>query len=157
PANTEVTDPKPGDCHGNICDSAGMPIEVENSADVPDDKNLCTLDTCELGQPKHSPRIGYNCKDPGGKFCNDQGGWVAGLADKDCAGKVCQDYAGGPAGCADGAKNGSETDIDCGGACPDCATGKGCMANTDCKGDLCTGMVCQPTCTDGAKNNNETD
>src|SRR5438105_2395410 len=34
--------------------------------------------------------------------------------------------------CTDGAKNGSETDIDCGGACAPCADGQGCALATDC-------------------------
>jgi hypothetical protein len=36
-----------------------------------------------------------------------------------CSGGVCQ----GPS-CSDGVKNGSETDVDCGGDCAPCATGQ---------------------------------
>jgi hypothetical protein len=46
--------------------------------------------------------------------------------------------------CADGVKNGSETDIDCGGpACVACTTGKACGVNEDCASNICTGGVCQ--------------
>ena len=48
--------------------------------------------------------------------------------------------------CSDGVKNGSETDIDCGGSCPKCGTGKACQVNGDCVNDVCQSQVCQPTC-----------
>jgi len=62
--------------------------------------------------------------------------------------------------CTDGAKNGSETDVDCGGSCPKCVTGKACGSATDCVTASCTAGVCaaQPTsCRDGTKNASETD
>src|SRR5262249_62133272 len=36
------------------------------------------------------------------------------------------------ASCRDGIRNGTETDIDCGGTCPPCADLKACAAATDC-------------------------
>ena len=157
PANTEIDDPTPGDCHAIVCDSAGGSIEVESSKDIPDDGKFCTVDACELGMPKHTPKIGYSCIQNGGKHCNDKGDCVECATDANCASQVCKDYACAPAGCNDGAKNGSETDTDCGGACQDCATGKACKVNTDCKSNICTSLICQPSCTDGAKNQAETD
>ncbi|MBK6464401.1 MAG: hypothetical protein IPF92_25870 [Myxococcales bacterium] len=62
--------------------------------------------------------------------------------------------------CTDGAKNGSETDVDCWGSCPKCVTGKACGSATDCVTASCTAGVCaaQPTsCRDGTKNASETD
>ena len=44
--------------------------------------------------------------------------------------------------CTDGIKNGSETDIDCGGTCPRCATGKTCASRNDCVSAVCAGGVC---------------
>jgi hypothetical protein len=45
--------------------------------------------------------------------------------------------------CADGTKNGSETDVDCGGGtCPLCAVGKTCASRNDCASGLCAG-TCQ--------------
>lgn len=61
--------------------------------------------------------------------------------------------------CTDGIKNGSETDVDCGGSCvAKCQNGKACGASTDCVSNLCSGGICQaaPTCTDGVKNGTET-
>ena len=46
--------------------------------------------------------------------------------------------------CSDGVKNGSESDVDCGGgACARCATGKSCGSRTDCASALCSGGACQ--------------
>lgn len=45
--------------------------------------------------------------------------------------------------CTDGTKNGNETDIDCGGSCPQCATGKNCVIGTsDCLSNNCVNSVC---------------
>ncbi len=55
-------------------------------------------------------------------------------------------------------KNGSETDIDCGGCSTKCATAASCNEAADCQSVVCTGGVCQaPTCTDAVKNGSETD
>jgi hypothetical protein len=63
--------------------------------------------------------------------------------------------------CSDGIKNGTETDVDCGGGtCPPCAVGKMCAVGTDCQSGICSGGTCQPagpTCTDGIKDGAETD
>src|SRR6478609_323446 len=66
----------------------------------------------------------------------------------DCESAIC-----GPDGtCAtptstDGVKNGSETDIDCGGgsptSAPKCAAGKTCREATDCVWGYCTGGICE--------------
>lgn len=61
--------------------------------------------------------------------------------------------------CTDGVKNGTETDIDCGGGtCPPCGTDKACQAARDCASGVCTNQVCQAaTCTDGLMNGSESD
>ena len=66
----------------------------------------------------------------------------------------------GPGTCVDQVKNGSETDVDCGGSglCPACAATKACAVPTDCASQVCTGAICQaPTCSDSARNGSETD
>jgi hypothetical protein len=45
--------------------------------------------------------------------------------------------------CADGIKNGSETDVDCGGSCPRCVDGRSCGSRNDCTTALCNGGTCQ--------------
>jgi hypothetical protein len=48
-----------------------------------------------------------------------------------------------PATCPDGVHNGTETDVDCGGAmCPKCATGDTCNVGSDCLSGSCTGGTC---------------
>lgn len=59
------------------------------------------------------------------------------------------------ADCGDGKRNGDETDIDCGGACPACADGEQCSAPADCESGSCSAGVCQgglalPDCADAA-------
>jgi hypothetical protein len=51
-----------------------------------------------------------------------------------------------------------ETGKDCGGPmCPACPTGQGCAQSSDCIGMVCANMICQPSCSDGLKNNGESD
>jgi hypothetical protein len=63
-----------------------------------------------------------------------------------------------PPTCFDGIKNGTETDIDCGGECPPCPDGDDCLVDSDCESGVCDSMICQaPTCEDGVQNGLETD
>lgn len=50
---------------------------------------------------------------------------------------------GAPNSCADGVKDGTESDVDCGGDCPKCANGKACVTGSDCVGAVCSANVCQ--------------
>jgi hypothetical protein len=47
-----------------------------------------------------------------------------------------------PATCTDGRKNGDESDVDCGGACPRCDDAAACAQNGDCASGLCGGGAC---------------
>jgi hypothetical protein len=63
-----------------------------------------------------------------------------------------------PPPCANGIKDGNETDIDCGGSCGKCATGKACQGSADCASSYCKNQVCTiPTCSDLDKNGTESD
>jgi len=72
---------------------------------------------------------------------------------------VCSNGVCAAPTCNDAAKNGKETDVDCGGpVCGDCADGKACLTGGDCVSAVCSGGKCQaPTCNDGVKNGAETD
>jgi hypothetical protein len=48
------------------------------------------------------------------------------------------------ASCSDGAKNGGETDVDCGGSCGACALGKSCAVANDCANGTCFSGSCAP-------------
>ena len=55
--------------------------------------------------------------------------------------------------CSDNLKNGTETDVDCGGPCGPCENGKTCSSLADCKSGLCSaGGICQTCSGDGAGN-----
>jgi hypothetical protein len=47
--------------------------------------------------------------------------------------------------CSDGVKNGTESDVDCGGSCAPCADGKHCGAAAECTTGQCTGGTCCST------------
>jgi hypothetical protein len=47
--------------------------------------------------------------------------------------------------CVDAMHNGDETDVDCGGACPPCANGGGCVDVEDCASGVCEGGSCCTT------------
>jgi hypothetical protein len=76
-------------------------------------------------------------------------------SDNDCASGLCslvQTCPGGiPCGqcntpsCADQKKNGTETDVDCGGNCLGCAAGRACISNGDCASGLCNSTVTSST------------
>ena len=65
--------------------------------------------------------------------------------------ELCLDNVCKPS-CGDGIKNGTETDVDCGGTCPKCVISKACASNGDCLNDTCLGGVCfQASCAGGAR------
>jgi hypothetical protein len=61
--------------------------------------------------------------------------------------------------CVDGVKNGSETDVDCGGNCLPCDVNKACTTALDCVSGSCVNSTChaRSTCADGVKDGDETD
>src|SRR5437868_720460 len=60
--------------------------------------------------------------------------------------------------CDDGIGNGDETDVDCGGSCPACATGSACTGGADCASLVCAaGRCAAAACDDTRKNGDETD
>jgi hypothetical protein len=78
----------------------------------------------------------------------------------DCEAGCSNDKCAVATHCASGVKDGSETDVDCGGfGCGPCVAGKGCLVNLDCQAGLyCAAGACAATkCTDGSKNGDETD
>jgi hypothetical protein len=74
---------------------------------------------------------------PNGQGCNSGG---------DCQSSVCSigmNVCLAPL-CNDSVKNGTETDVDCGGGtCPGCGPGGDCVVASDCLSTICTGNLCQ--------------
>jgi hypothetical protein len=106
---------------------------------------VCVPATCTDGQ-KDGNETDVDC----GGSCPACGAGLHCLAGSDCSSLDCKgttaDAAlteGDPgtckaATCTDGIENEGESDIDCGGsACPACASGKKCVANTDCASTGC--------------------
>ncbi|MBI5542723.1 MAG: hypothetical protein HY901_02465, partial [Deltaproteobacteria bacterium] len=145
-----------GDCHQRVC-TGGVAQVVDDASDPTSDDNACTSDTCQGGQNMHAPAAG-SCQDGAAKVCGDPAGSLAGKcvecnADQDCAGgKVCD-----PAHktgtcvapeCDDGAKDGDETDVDCGGSCAACPRGYACENAADCQSGFCSALKCAPCADD---------
>jgi hypothetical protein len=106
-----------------------------------------TCVSCSDGQ-KNGAETGTDC---GGAACVALGktcGLSVGCAaDADCTGGICDSTSNTCVSCSDGQKNGSETDLDCGGAdCRadhKCAIGKACATATDCEvGATCESRTC---------------
>lgn len=80
-------------------------------------------------------------------------------ASRDCAEGECIDGVCQEAGCMNGARDGSESDVDCGGSCDKkCVTGQNCNRASDCESGVCQeGRCLEATCTDGVRNGTESD
>jgi hypothetical protein len=150
----------PGDCKTAVCDGSGGLTNIPNDADVDNDGNDCTSDACSGGVIVHTDLgSGAGCSQSGGAVCNGSGSCVACVGDGDCGGgMICQANKCVPPLCQNGAKDPTETDVDCGGACAPCADTKACLAPSDCVSSVCTGGIClAATCSDSVKNGAETD
>jgi hypothetical protein len=111
-----------GDCRQAQCDGAGQVVQVADATDAPA-STPCQTWACSNGTPAVATA-------PDGTACPPNGACHAGS---------CVPY---PASCGNGAKNGTETDIDCGGACAPCAAGKGCSVAAECANHTCSFGQC---------------
>ena len=160
-----------GDCQELRCDGSGGVKSVTDNGDEPlDDGNQCTNEACSQGTPVHPPKqAGVSCN---GGVCNGGGVCVECVDSGDCSGSeictnnmctcpiTCQTLGltcgtttacGQTINCNDGIKNGSETDVDCGGAAGcsvKCALGKTCTSGFNCTSNQCAdGVCCNTSCT----------
>jgi len=88
-------------------------------------------------------------KDSGNKTTSDSGSESGNALQADAGGDSQPSTGAMDSGhdaapsCTDGVRNGTETDVDCGGSCPPCALGKSCSVAADCAtGDNCVGGTC---------------
>jgi hypothetical protein len=153
-----------------VCSSKGTCVECVGNGTCPGNKpmcinNYCSAATCQNGGVL--PDGNETDVDCGGDECGPCDPGLKCKGEMDCKSGVCKEpfmnalykQCQIPT-CIDGVHNGTETDVDCGGAgCPDsskCADAKHCAVHGDCQSDVCQGGVCQPaSCTDGVKNGNE--
>lgn len=146
PVDTFTATQVPGDCKVRVCaDDQGNYGELISDTDVPVDSTACTDDVCNNGVPSNpNAMTGTACNDLGGKVCNGNGTCVQCVSDADCTAQMCVVALGEcfPYSCSDTTENGIETDVDCGGNCPPCGSGKACAINLDCKSSMCSLNVC---------------
>lgn len=130
-----------GDCTKQVCDGAGQIVGQADATDIQNDANDCTVDSCAGTSPQHTPKTpGSSCTGAAGaKVCNSVPACVECIAPGDCASGVCTPaFTCAANSCTDTVKNGSETDVDCGGgACPKCQVGQGCGTPSDCATNVC--------------------
>ncbi len=159
-AGTVIAEQTPGNCQRNICDGSGEITTESDDADVDDDGNPCTTDSCLDGAPEHvAVPAGTAC---GGvsNVCTEDSQCVDCLTDLDCEGlELCTpEFNCVPPACDDNLQNGLETDTDCGGpSCGGCELTQDCNLSSDCLSGVCTNGVCSPSCTDGFENQGESD
>lgn len=150
------------DCGGATCKACDSLKKCKAPADCA--SKVCTAGVCQAATCSDSvSNAAESDVDCGGATCGKCDDGKNCTTRSDCASDVCTAGKCATPSCNDGAKNGSDTDIDCGGpACPRCDDGKDCLAVTDCTSGVCAdegmGLKCQaPSCTDGIKNQDETD
>jgi hypothetical protein len=94
-----------------------------------------------------------------GEFANDLGSSgtaTTGNLGGD-AGSLDVGGAGPASFCHDGQTGANETGLDCGGLCPPCDAGQGCVNASDCTSKVCTQGICQAaSCQDSVQNGDET-
>jgi hypothetical protein len=81
----------------------------------------------------------------GGGNAGSGGGGTGGAGGSICDAGVCPDSSAGTGGgpsCTDETRNGSETDVDCGGSCPACGVDRTCKQSSDCKTKVCSQGAC---------------
>ncbi len=132
------------DCMSGVCDGVTMQCSAATCTDSTTNGDETDVD------------CGGSCPNAcgTGDTCAVAGDCVSGV----CDGVTMQCSA---ASCTDSTTNGDETDVDCGGSCPNaCGTGDTCAVAADCVSGVCDGVTMQcnaATCTDGTMNGDETD
>lgn len=157
------------DCVSGVCSADHACVECNGAVDC--DSGICMTSKCVAANCMDGVKNGDETdKDCGGscgmcddgKTCqkpSDCTGGACTAANQCCTPTTCAalgltcgsapDGCGGMLDCNDGVKNGTETDVDCGGAaCAKCPQGKHCGATSDCTTSPCVdGVCCASTCT----------
>jgi len=135
-----------GGCSGGVCQPA-----CTTGAQCPSGVcagGYCRLANCADGA-QNGTETGIDCGGPSPYCVRCADGQTCG-GGSDCASGVCSGGVCQAPSCTDGLKNGTETDVDCGGpSCPGCGLGKVCGNGNDCSSSVC-GL--NATCTCGNRN-----
>jgi hypothetical protein len=163
------------DCQRITCNGGAEESSADDD-DLPVDEQQCTEDLCAGGVPSNKAQAaGTACTQHGGAVCNGEGSctecfsddqctapqtcgggetaWACGCTPVSCesVGLTCgngqNDGCGNPTfNCDNGIRDGSETDIDCGGDATTCATRcdaeKTCGKPSDCASGNCVSGSC---------------
>jgi hypothetical protein len=143
------------DCGGTVCEGCEIGEDCELNSDCKsyncdEDDKVCREaeedpdDTCN-NNIRDTYEAGVDCggvclttlgkKCDIGQECQKDFDCESGI----CVGHECVDEEP----CENGKRDGSETDVDCGGRCDGCALGKSCEYSSDCKSGYCKNYVCQ--------------
>ncbi len=150
-------------CSAILCDGAGSPVRVVDMTALPPIGDPCLVGTCdEMGAAGTAfAAAGKACAS--NQRCDGAGNCVECLVAADCpATHTCNvlNHCEAPP-CSDGFRDQRETDVDCGGPiCAPCRGGKICKVDSDCTTRACDPImkIClAPSCSDGTRDNNETD
>jgi hypothetical protein len=150
------------DC-GGVCAGCALGSACNTSSDCKSDvcasTKVCVASSCDDGL-KDGTETDVDC---GGNACLACVVGKSCVTGNDCASATCDSTTMRcvSPGCSDHAKDGNETDVDCGGnVCAACALGKACVTGTDCTTAFCnasTHVCVADHCGDGVKDGNETD
>jgi hypothetical protein len=137
------------DCNGVLDDVPGLGLDCQTKF-----PSLCKFGKTACGIDDVTGFPGTICAPDVKPFQNPE--LACNLLDDNCDGSIDEGMACCP---NDGIKNGSESDINCGGTCPErCPDGKICNLNGDCVSQVCVNGICAAiSCLDNAKNGTETD
>ncbi len=136
------------DCGGNDCPGCASGENCSGDSDCASKKCNQQLLTCNsptcTDQVQNGNETDVDC---GGANCDACADGKKCTFETDCKSGVCsgsgQMTCQVPS-CTDTVKNGSESDVDCGGTCTQkCGLGKGCNGTGDCSSGNCTAKQCQ--------------
>jgi hypothetical protein len=138
--------PDPGECRSPTCEdqTCGEVLENEGAAcDNAGDAGFCEADG-DCVECINTPQCGEPSNDCRSIACNAGSCEETNLADgTPCDGGLCD---GGTCDvlqqCTNGQIDTGETDVDCGGPCPNCENGLDCDVDGDCQSDVCNGGTC---------------
>ena len=150
------------DCGGS-CPPCAIGAKCEEGADCASSacdalSHTCVADACNDHQTD-GVETDVDC---GGAVCGPCAVMKNCDAGSDCVSHSCDapSHTCVPNPCADNLKDGSESDVDCGGAvCPGCANAKACFADKDCVSNVCdagTHECIANSCDDHLLDGNET-
>ena len=136
------------DCGGATCDKCADGKVCSGGGDCT--SGLCANGKCAPSTCSNSVKDVANGEtdvDCGGLICQKCADGKTCLIASDCNSNTCIGGKCYPATCTNGAKDGNETDVDCGGSCPKCVQGNACSVVGDCALGFCVdGFCCDKAC-----------